>query len=196
MIYPTPAFQLTKHYPNVLCAPDPCVVDIQGLIVGITSVDVLLNIGKEEISLPCSPELGSGSQTLGLVSRDGWFPYILSWPPAWFQSSSTKGDRLGRLASHVLAQQYFYPLYPPEESLNVDLELLEKHTHLGVTPHVLILPSDLRSFIKDINGCVVVNPERLAKGVVGGSFARLVVNPPTSSDGNCAKIISGEVIKI
>nr|CAD7261058.1 unnamed protein product [Timema shepardi] len=160
MIYPTPAFQLTKHYPSVLCAPDPCMVDIQGLIVGITSVDVLLNIGKEEISL------------------------------------STKGDRLGRLASHVLAQQYFYPLYPPEESLNVDLELLEKHTHLGVTPHVLILPSDLRSFIKDINGCVVVNPERLAKGVVGGSFARLVVNPPTSSDGNCAKIISGEVVKI
>nr|CAD7401440.1 unnamed protein product [Timema poppensis] len=160
MIYPTPAFQLTKHYPGVLCAPDPCMVDIQGLMVGITSVDVLLNIGKEEISL------------------------------------STKGDRLGRLASHVLAQQYFYPLYPPEESLNVDLELLEKHTHLGVTPHVLILPSDLRSFIKDINGCVVVNPERLAKGVVGGSFARLVVNPPTSSDGNCAKIISGEVVKI
>jgi hypothetical protein len=31
-------------------APDPCVVDIHGLVIGATSTDVLLHLGKEEIS--------------------------------------------------------------------------------------------------------------------------------------------------
>lgn len=35
------------------------------------------------------------------------------------------GDRMSRLASHLLTQGSFYPLYPPSEDLNVDYEQLE-----------------------------------------------------------------------
>ncbi|KAJ8308548.1 hypothetical protein KUTeg_013422 [Tegillarca granosa] len=42
----------------------------------------------------------------------------------------------------------YYPLYPPSEDVNVDYESFEKYGHMPVTPHVLIVPSDLKHFIK------------------------------------------------
>ena len=57
-----------------------------------------------------------------------------------------------RLANHLLQQRSFYPLYPPSEEINIDLEQLESLGKLDVQPHVLILPSDLLHFFKDING--------------------------------------------
>jgi DNA polymerase alpha subunit B len=42
----------------------------------------------------------------------------ISFPPH-------SGDRLRRLANHLIQQQSFYPLYPPNEELNLDLEQLE-----------------------------------------------------------------------
>ncbi|PNF26857.1 hypothetical protein B7P43_G16276 [Cryptotermes secundus] len=100
-------------------------------------------------------------------------------------------DRLGRIAGHILSQQSFYPLYPPAEEMNLDLELWANYAVLEVTPHILILPSDLRCFVKNLNGCVIVNPERLAKGLVGGNFARLEVS--------CAKgdvNVNAQIVKI
>lgn len=44
----------------------------------------------------------------------------------------------------------YYPLYPPADDVNVDYELWEVHARLPVTPHVLILPSDLKAFVKVI----------------------------------------------
>ncbi|XP_067008644.2 DNA polymerase alpha subunit B isoform X2 [Anabrus simplex] len=160
MVYPTPPFHMNKKYNNLHLASDPCMLDIDGLMVGITSADILLHLGKEEISQPAQG-----------------------------------ADRLGRLASHILSQQCFYPLYPPAEDMPLDLTLLEQYGHLGFTPHILVLPSDLRYFIKELFGCVVINPERLAKGMVGGSFARLEISPPLS-DNWSASNICGQVIKI
>ncbi|KAI5741792.1 hypothetical protein M8J76_017116 [Diaphorina citri] len=121
---------------------DPSTLDISGVVVGVTSVDVLMHLGREEFA--AAPEMT---------------------------------DRLSRLASHLLQQQCYYPLIPPNVELPVDMECWELHAQLPVTPHIMILPSDLRYFVKNLSGCVVVNPERLSKGMVGGSFAKLEVKP-------------------
>ena len=42
----------------------------------------------------------------------------------------------------------YYPLYPPSEDVNADLEHFEEGVKMSVMPHVLISPSDLRYFIK------------------------------------------------
>ena len=42
----------------------------------------------------------------------------------------------------------YYPLYPSSEDVNIDYELFEQYAKLPVTPHVLIIPSELRYFIK------------------------------------------------
>merc|ERR1719510_643395 len=85
------------------------------------------------------------------------------------------GDRMRRLATHLLQQRSFYPLYPPSEEINIDFELLESLGEIEVQPHILITPSDLNHFFKDIDGGLVINPTRLTKGAGGGVFARLAV---------------------
>ncbi|XP_071562229.1 DNA polymerase alpha subunit B isoform X2 [Temnothorax nylanderi] len=140
-IFPTPQYavfnrKLLQNYSNLKLMPDPCTLDVAGLKIGITSVDVIKHIGKEEIS-------------------------------------NVSGDRLSRLADHVLAQTCFYPVYPPSEDLNVDTELWEKYAFFDQQPHLLILPSDMRCYCKVINECMILNPERVHKH----AYARLRVKP-------------------
>lgn len=159
-IYPTPPGTLKKSLPLLQIVSDPSMLTINGLVIGITSVDVLMHLGKQELSL------------------------------------SAGDDRLGRLASHLIKQQNFYPLYPPSEDFLVDIDLWDSHSWFSVTPHILIIPSDLRYFIKHIYSCVVINPEHLAKGVVGGSFARIEVEPDSNSSWQPHTHISAQIIKI
>lgn len=42
----------------------------------------------------------------------------------------------------------FYPLYPPQEDMAIDYENFYAHAQLPVTPDVLIIPSELRYFVK------------------------------------------------
>lgn len=160
-VYPTPPYILRKSYPHLHLLPDPALLDVNGIIFGITATDVLMHIGREEV---CNPPQGH--------------------------------DRLGRLASHLLNQRSMYPLYPPPEDLNVDLEMWDDHTHLPVTPHILILPSDFRYFLKSVGGAFIVNPERLAKGSAGGTFVRMNIKPVLSEDRSLVNSICAQVVRI
>ncbi|CAH0551256.1 unnamed protein product [Brassicogethes aeneus] len=148
-VYPTPAYKINKDYHKLTLVSDPCMVNINGLIIGGTTPDILFDISNSELYQ---------DKTL-----------------------STPVDRLARLASHLLNQQSFYPLYPPNSEMNVDHELLEQHGIFECIPHILILPSTLRHFIKNINGCLVINPERTTKGYGAGTFSRLEINPGSST---------------
>ncbi|KAI9125572.1 hypothetical protein K1719_002990 [Acacia pycnantha] len=90
-------------------------------------------------------------------------------------------DRMSRLVNHILKQQSFYPLYPPAESVPLDYSLAPEALQVPWVPDVLILPSDIKYFIKVLTDesegnhmkCISVNPGRLAKGEGGGTFAEL-----------------------
>ncbi|KAK7312005.1 hypothetical protein RJT34_10532 [Clitoria ternatea] len=91
-------------------------------------------------------------------------------------------DRMSRLANHILNQQSFYPLYPPAESVPLDFKLAPEALQLSLVPDLLILPSDIKYFIKVLSSenegtnhkkCIAVNPGRLAKGEGGGTFVEL-----------------------
>ncbi|XP_071961959.1 DNA polymerase alpha subunit B-like [Antedon mediterranea] len=157
-VFPTPPYStdyLKKYakeqqqYQRIHFVSDPCTLDINGIVFGITSTDILFHLGAEEISL-CPPGTS---------------------------------DRLGRLVKHLLMQQTYYPLYPPPCGMPVDFEQFERYAKMSVTPNLLIVPSNLRYFIKEVDGCLCVNPGRLTKGQVGGTYCRLVVQPAENSQG-------------
>ncbi|XP_072929988.1 DNA polymerase alpha subunit B isoform X2 [Epargyreus clarus] len=158
-IYPTPAYssrrknQHQTKYNNIHFLPDPSTLNINGIVVGVTSSDILMEISKEEISL------GMG------------------------------GDKLSRLARHVLAQQTFWPLWPPPAAQPLDAALWAAHAQLPCSPHILILPSNFRYFVKEVNNCVVVNPEHLTKGPGGGTFARLLISGHEETPKIAAQIV-------
>lgn len=47
----------------------------------------------------------------------------------------------------------------------------------GVTPDILITPSQLKLFAKQIEGVVCVNPGTIVKGEAAGSYANITINP-------------------
>eukprot|EP00053_Salpingoeca_punica_P011715 m.104425 g.104425 ORF g.104425 m.104425 type:complete len:664 (-) comp15756_c0_seq2:1515-3506(-) len=90
-------------------------------------------------------------------------------------------DRLGRLVNHLFEQQSFYPLYPPAPGVNIDFERID-YLNMAVTPDIMIVPSDVNRFVKNVNGCLAVNPGRLTKHNTGGTYSRLVVHGPRRLD--------------
>lgn len=67
------------------------------------------------------------------------------------------GNRLARLAGHMLAQQSFYPLFPapPASAAQLDMRHAGKWGMPG-TPDILLVPSRLAQFSKEVQVCVCV----------------------------------------
>ena len=95
----------------------------------------------------------------------------------------------------------FLDMHPTlSEEMNVDYEQLERIASLDVQPHVLILPSDLLHFIKEVNGCIAMNPQRLARGDGGGVFCRMIIRGATSQSEDKSldvnKQVFAEIVRI
>lgn len=80
------------------------------------------------------------------------------------------------MAGHLLSQRSFYPLYPPAAEQNVDYEHQEQHGLLpAAAPALLLLPSDLVYFARQLDSATVLNPGRVTKGTGAGTYARVLV---------------------
>ena len=42
----------------------------------------------------------------------------------------------------------FYPLYPCNEEMSIDYEHFQSYATMPATPHILIIPSDFKQFVK------------------------------------------------
>ncbi|MEQ2262798.1 DNA polymerase alpha subunit B [Xenotaenia resolanae] len=158
---------------------------------------ILPNLSKDQaqrvtlVPDPCT--LLIDGVTFGLTSTD-----ILFHMGAEEISCGTRSDRFSRILNHMLTQRSYYPLYPPTEEVNMDYEKFQIFGQMLLTPDVLVVPSELRYFVKDVVGCVCVNPGRLTKGQVGGTYSRLLIRrSATSEDGKRASpCLTAQVVKI
>uniref|UniRef100_A0A672Z0F9 DNA polymerase alpha subunit B n=1 Tax=Sphaeramia orbicularis TaxID=375764 RepID=A0A672Z0F9_9TELE len=107
----------------------------------------LPNLSKEQaqrITLvpdPCT--LLIDGVTFGVTSTD-----ILFHMGAEEISCGTGSERFSRILKHMLTQRSYYPLYPPVEDVNMDYEKFQSYGQMPLTPDILIIPSELRYFIK------------------------------------------------
>ena len=81
-----------------------------------------------------------------------------------------------------MSQRSFYPLFPAPAMASTVAEApvdLRQHAkwRLPVAPDLLIAPSRLAPFARDVSGTLVLNPGHLAKNAGGGTFAQLAVHP-------------------
>jgi len=92
------------------------------------------------------------------------------------QDCSANINRMARMAQHLIQQQSYYPVFPPPKQANLDLRHLAK-VKMPVTPDVLLVPSKLAPFCKEVLGSLVINPQQLSKGSTGGTFASITIHP-------------------
>jgi DNA polymerase alpha subunit B len=121
---------------------------------------------------------------------------------AEISSGQQTGNRMERLANHLLLQRSYYPLYPPAPGMNVSYEHIDQMA-MPCTPDILICPSKLRTFAKKLHNGLVINPGQLSKSnegnfaqkappcfvlftwpiySLGGSYARVAVYAPRMAD--------------
>ena len=89
-----------------------------------------------------------------------------------------------RLASHLLSQQSFYPLFPPATNANnsiatnIDLRHMKAHLKMPITPDICLLPSRLSPFARPVMGSLVINPGFVTKATSGGTYSVMTIHPP------------------
>jgi len=139
---------------------------------------------------PCTIMINDVS--IGLTSTD----ILFHLGAEEVSSFIVRTDRLGRLADHLLKQQCYYPLYPTSEEVNLEYEQFGNYCFMPFTPDILLVPSDLRYFAKNVDGCLCVNPGRLVKGQTGGSFLKLNVKPQKSENTNWSSVVDNSIAQI
>lgn len=93
------------------------------------------------------------------------------------RAAGEKTNPMVSRAEHIVQQRSMYPIVPPHVTAPVNT--LQAHAlELSVTPDVLVLPSQLAPFAREvIGGCVAVNPGRICKRRAGGTYAKVSVFP-------------------
>jgi DNA polymerase alpha subunit B len=87
------------------------------------------------------------------------------------------GSRLRLIAQHLVQQQSYYPLFPPNKAVNMDLKQQEGWK-MPCRPDVLIVPSKLSPFCAPVlENTIIVNPGHLTKGTTGGTYSIMEIKP-------------------
>uniref|UniRef100_A0A7S4ERB9 DNA polymerase alpha subunit B n=1 Tax=Pseudo-nitzschia australis TaxID=44445 RepID=A0A7S4ERB9_9STRA len=87
------------------------------------------------------------------------------------------GSRMRRISQHMIQQRSYYPLFPPNKSVNLDIKHQEGWK-MPCRPDILMVPSRLTPFCAPIiESTIAVNPGHLAKGTTGGTYAVMEIHP-------------------
>lgn len=89
-------------------------------------------------------------------------------------------ERICRLAGYLIEQRSFYPLFPPRAGTQLEVPKL-RLLDIPVTPDLILLPSNVIAFAKDVDGVLCVNPGKLSKAQQGGAYTKLTVFPMKKS---------------
>lgn len=112
-----------------------------------------------------------------------------------FDFSNVGHDKVKRALNALFHQKTFYPLNPSPDEVPIDYDLLNQHGKIDILPNIMIVPSDLKCFIRDINSCLCINPGRLSDGNESGTFARLKINPPSNKDTTLFNYAACQIVK-
>ncbi|CAE6458479.1 unnamed protein product [Rhizoctonia solani] len=137
--------------------PNPTTFLANGFRIGVTSVDVLFHIRKDEF-FKHAPEVSD-------------------------ESGAQPADAMTTLCRQILEQQSFYPLFPVPKEVQEDVNLSVTHSNLlkidGFAPDLLVLPSRLKEFQKVVDSTTVVNPALAAKFNSAGAAVCLNISRNT-----------------
>ncbi|KZT40663.1 DNA polymerase alpha, subunit B [Sistotremastrum suecicum HHB10207 ss-3] len=156
--------------PTVRVLPNPCNFVINGVRFGVSTVDLLIQVRKEEF----------------IKRVEG-------------QSAEAR-DAMLELCRTILSQRSFYPIFPSPKEFssitNLDLshpellEFLDPTSGTAKSPDVLIIPSVLKQFRKVVGETTFINPSTMMKGCT--AFIKAV--PSTEADGK--HLIEVEIKKV
>ena len=111
------------------------------------------------------------------VIKDMCINMCIKNPPAdQQQQQAANKPKIELVLQSILQQRSFYPLYPGSLVTPIEWEQY-KGMMFSKTPDILITPSDLMLFAKNIEGCICINPGTLYKQATAGNYAVITIDP-------------------
>lgn len=166
---------------SVFAVRNPATFAIGGVVFGVCSEDAVKALSGDELAKHSGPPSTRedrmarlcrhvldqrlflpGHPTPKDLAVDTKLALVRPQHPSLAGARARRGERVTRLTRA--------PAVRPRPA--------QEHATLPVTPHVLVLPSDLNKFAKEARGTICVNPGRLVKRMNGGTYAVLHVHPP------------------
>ena len=179
-------FDSTNHLPGIKytnkAVPSPFYAEETIGDLGLPKSDKQLNLGGARIVSLSNPCLFSIDEISVAVNTQDILFHLSSEETA--STAGVSQNRMARLASHLLCQQSFYPLFPPATNstnsitTNIDLRHMKAHLRMPITPDICLLPSRLSPFAKEVMGSLVINPGYITKANSGGTYSLLTIHPP------------------
>eukprot|EP01080_Neovahlkampfia_damariscottae_P005026 gene5026-8623_t len=145
-VLPQPSLEIKKEK-NIQSYSNPSVFEANEVSIGVCSFDILKHLGGHLIESTITK-----SNQIGLSD-----------------------SRMDRLIQHLFLQNSFIPSFSTTPNAPIDFDFIEKLTFENKElPSILILPSDLQQFIKEVNGVIVINPKRIS-GHDYGSYSKIKI---------------------
>ncbi|KAI5475991.1 DNA polymerase alpha subunit B [Pseudohyphozyma bogoriensis] len=143
---------------GVRLVSNPATFSINEVVFAVTSVDTIFHLRNQEFTRKVVPtgSLPEGQELENAVTRS---------------------------CRSLLRQRSYYPIFPtPLGGKGIDpISLDITHNDLvkmGSTgPDVIILPSKMKHFARNVESTVIVNPQYLTRGNGAGTYARLSIHP-------------------
>ncbi|KAH9411430.1 DNA polymerase [Ordospora pajunii] len=164
-VYPQEAIDTEEE--RMYCVSNPCEIFVNRCLVAISSLDMPLEICSEE----CFYNSGDADATD--VCGELLF----------------KGDRMDRLAHHLVFQRSFVPVFPSRSAISYSSP---EGLMMGMAPDVYLVVSRLKGFCRRAGPSLVVNLGFVARG-----GKACVIKPGTGGEANaefvdlCAEEASG-----
>ncbi|KAJ3255267.1 DNA-directed DNA polymerase alpha subunit pol12 [Boothiomyces macroporosus] len=127
--------------------PNPCQFYINELVFACSALDITFDLSSSDIFL-----------------------------------GNERGDKPDAIYNQIIQSRHFYPLFPPANDAKLDSSRALSNDPnapcaLQCLPDFLILPSKLKQNIKPHGECLCINPGKIAKGHVGGTYCLITVHP-------------------
>jgi DNA polymerase alpha subunit B len=104
--------------------------------------------------------------------------------------SEAPSDRMSRLCKHLLDQRHFYPLLPASPTSPMKNGFCTEGMKISIAPDIMILPSQHKYFVKNVDDVLCVNPGKAGRGTI----ARIVVHPLRGTAVEMAKGDPGRLV--
>ncbi|KAL4135781.1 hypothetical protein QTP88_007369 [Uroleucon formosanum] len=116
--------------------------------------------------------------------------------------NQTREEMFTKLAKQIIWQRCLHPSYVANPNVPVDHLLWLEHCTLQQnTPHMILTSSQLRTFIRVVEGCMVINVGQLVKHnsqkqTVAGTYGQIQIAPPKNGNWSTQTNISAEIVHI
>ncbi|KAF2087912.1 DNA polymerase alpha/primase associated subunit [Saccharata proteae CBS 121410] len=159
---------------QVTIVTNPVTISINEIVVGISSLDVLDMLRREEcVSDKARMQNAMERWSTNLIAQRNFCPVF----PPTAREALPKVDGVEGRGEGDGEDVQFLPL-----GAVLDTSYLKLTEWLNVRPDVLITPSALTPFAKVVNSVLVLNPGTLSKKRGPGTYARMTVLPASVSD--------------